>query len=128
MRKFAFQYAIANDVVVLKCWVDHEMATYAWLKGFIHHHKELSLRSPQATSLGRATAFNKTAVAECFYSIKEVPRQYSIQMKQDLQHVKSKSAKQHQENEEHWLWCVVPLVPSELHFHLFFVFPGVRVA
>ncbi|KAJ8884772.1 hypothetical protein PR048_010968 [Dryococelus australis] len=72
MRKFAFHYAVAKDVVVPKCWTNHEIASYAWLKGFLHHHKELSLRSPQATSLGRVTAFNKTTVADFYSNIKDV--------------------------------------------------------
>lgn len=77
-RKFAFQFADTNDVVVPKYWRDHEMASYAWLKGFMHRHKELSLRSPQATSLGRATAFNKTTVAEFFSNMKEVLEKYPV--------------------------------------------------
>ena len=35
----------------------------------MHRHKSLSLRSPQATSLGRATGFNTTTVKEFFTNL-----------------------------------------------------------
>ncbi|KAJ8892748.1 hypothetical protein PR048_005329, partial [Dryococelus australis] len=54
MKEAVVHYAVAHNVVP-KFWTDNEIASYVWLKGFMHHPKELSLRSPQATSLERAT-------------------------------------------------------------------------
>ena len=42
-------------------------------------HKELSVREPGATSLARATAFNKTTVAEFFANLKEALDRYKFQ-------------------------------------------------
>ena len=37
-----------------------------WLKGFMRRHPEISLRSPEPTSMGRAVAFNKANVTKFF--------------------------------------------------------------
>lgn len=43
-------------------WGKNQMAGEVWLKLFMKRHPSLSLRSPQATSLSRATSFNKVNV------------------------------------------------------------------
>ena len=40
------------------------MAGVDWFNAFMKRHPELSIWKPQATSLARATAFNKTTVEE----------------------------------------------------------------
>lgn len=62
LRKFAFQYAIANNLRVPANWTEIKMAGRDWYTQFIKRNTSLSLRSPEATSLGRATAFNQTNV------------------------------------------------------------------
>ena len=44
------------------------MAGPDWLQGFLKRHPELSIRLPQATSMGRAVGFNKPQVSK-FYDI-----------------------------------------------------------
>ena len=39
-----------------------------WLKGFLHRHQHLAVRSPEATSIGRAVGFNRPQV-EKFYGV-----------------------------------------------------------
>ncbi|CAK8685782.1 unnamed protein product [Clavelina lepadiformis] len=41
-----------------------KIAGYKWVKGFLKRHPEISLRSPEATSLARALGFNKPQIAK----------------------------------------------------------------
>ena len=50
-RKLAYEYAIANKITVPQPWVRDESAGKEWLTGFLERQKDLSLRSPEATSL-----------------------------------------------------------------------------
>lgn len=43
-----------------------QMAGRDWFTHFMHRHKDLSIRAPQATSLARATTFNRHSVVEFF--------------------------------------------------------------
>lgn len=64
-RQMAYQMACVNKVLVPKSWQKNEMAGYDWYAGFKERHK-LSVRTAEATSMARATAFNKTTVKEFF--------------------------------------------------------------
>lgn len=50
---------------------DSKMAGLDWLRGFIKRHK-ISLRAPEATSLNRATAFNKEEVTSFYDNLDTV--------------------------------------------------------
>lgn len=65
-RKFAYLYAIKNNKRIPENWSKTETATYDWLRGFMNRNKELSLRTPEPTSLSRGTAFNQHTVGEFF--------------------------------------------------------------
>lgn len=67
LRKFAFQYATANNLQVPTSWTDNKMAGPDWYTSFIKRNSTLSLRTPQATSLSRATTFNKINVELFFF-------------------------------------------------------------
>ena len=44
-------------------WDVNKRAAYDWYHAFMGRHPGLSLRTPESTSLGRASAFNKAKVS-----------------------------------------------------------------
>ena len=61
-RKLAYQFAAKNKMRMPETWTKKKIAGVDWLGGFMRRHPALSLRKPRATSLSRATAFNKENV------------------------------------------------------------------
>lgn len=59
VRSLAFQYAVNNNVKFPVGWSDVELASTDWFGGFLKRKKTLSIGTPEATSLSRATSFNK---------------------------------------------------------------------
>lgn len=78
VRDLAFQYASENSKKVPPKWVEQETATYDWFYGFMSRHKELSLRVPEATSLSRATAFNRHNVGNFFENLKSLLQRFNF--------------------------------------------------
>lgn len=76
--KLAFQYAKAlseqpnSGTKLPKEWIEAEAAGEFWLRGFRKRHPSLSLRKPEATSLARATGFNKENVKKFYDNLKMV--------------------------------------------------------
>ncbi|CAI9732662.1 Hypothetical predicted protein [Octopus vulgaris] len=70
--------AKADGCNIPPTWHETEMAGEDWFSGYLQRHKNLSTRSPQATSLARATSFNKTNVAMFFYQLAEVMLRYKF--------------------------------------------------
>ncbi|KAJ8957511.1 hypothetical protein NQ318_020545 [Aromia moschata] len=64
LRQLAFDFAQANNIPN-NFNKDSKMASKKWIYGFLHRHKNISLRKPEATSYARATGFNR-AVGEAF--------------------------------------------------------------
>ena len=60
-----------------------QMAGESWLQGFMKRHPDLSLRTPTATSMSRATGFNKVKVQEFFdvYKTLSEEHQYTLQIR-----------------------------------------------
>lgn len=68
MRRLAYDLAVhlkINHPFKNKC------AGVDWLKGFLRRHPNLSVRSPEATSLSRAVGFNRPQVARFYDVFKE---------------------------------------------------------
>ncbi|XP_063216749.1 uncharacterized protein LOC134542016 [Bacillus rossius redtenbacheri] len=72
VRKFAFEYAVRLKVRFPSSWADCEMAGADWFSAFLKRHPTLSIRTPEATSLSRATCFNRTNVKAFFDNLKDV--------------------------------------------------------
>ena len=78
-QKFAYDYAVANRVKVPNSWTVNQSASTDWLRAFMKRRSELSLRTPEATSFGRATAFNRHNIAEFFSNVHSVRSRYPYQ-------------------------------------------------
>ncbi len=67
VRRLAYEFAVELKVEhIPESWSKNKQAGPHWFTAFIKRHQELSIRKPQHTSLARATAFNRTTVAEFF--------------------------------------------------------------
>jgi len=67
MRKLA--YDLAEKLQVCHNFsAQTKMAGVEWLRGFISRHPQLSIRTPQGTSINRAVGFNRPKV-EHFYKV-----------------------------------------------------------
>lgn len=71
VKKFAFELASANRKRVPSSWMENKMAGKHWLTQFLRRNP-LSIRSAEATSLGRAMGFNKAVVQKFFNNLKQV--------------------------------------------------------
>ena len=71
-RKLAYQYAMGLNKTVPDPWVRNGMAGADWMTEFLKRNPTISLRSPEATSLSRATSFNKVNVANFFNKLESV--------------------------------------------------------
>ena len=71
-RKLAYDYARTLSKDIPSSWADNERAGEDRLSGFLKRNATISLRSPEATSLSRATSFNRFNVAKFFDILMEV--------------------------------------------------------
>jgi len=62
VRSLAYHCAAKFDIKYPNSWKTEEMTGKDWLTAFLKRNLQLSIRKPEATSLGRATSFNKANV------------------------------------------------------------------
>ena len=79
VRRFAFKCAVAYSLQFPKTWSEKNMAGPDWFTDFLKRNPTLSIKKPQATSLARATAFNKTTVNEFFDNLAKVLERYKLE-------------------------------------------------
>lgn len=78
-RELAYTYAInLKKANIPETWRVEKMAGNDWLDGFRKRNSSLSLRSPEPTSLGRASAFNRTTVTEFFDNLETVMKRFNF--------------------------------------------------
>lgn len=78
LKQLAYEFAKKNNVNVPDNWTKTESASADWLTGFLKRNKELSIRTPQATSLGRATSFNRHNVNLFFEKLSDLFNRYNF--------------------------------------------------
>ncbi|KAJ3666433.1 hypothetical protein Zmor_001875 [Zophobas morio] len=78
VKRLAYDYAKALGKVMPQKWIDTLMAGPDWFSGFLKRHPRLSIRTPQSTSLSRATSFNRTNVAAFFDNLANLFDRYSF--------------------------------------------------
>ena len=67
LRNLAFQIAEVNGITT-RFNAAKKLAGKEWLAGFLKRHPDISLRSPEATSLARASGFNRIQI-ETFFNL-----------------------------------------------------------
>ncbi|XP_003737382.1 uncharacterized protein LOC100904063 [Galendromus occidentalis] len=72
VRKLAFKVAEFYKCDFPPSWASNGMAGPDWFSAFLKRNPSLSIRVPEATSLSRATSFNKTNVSRFFDLLAEL--------------------------------------------------------
>ncbi|XP_018402028.1 PREDICTED: uncharacterized protein LOC108779157 [Cyphomyrmex costatus] len=72
VRRLAYDITVKCDINIPRSWHTNKIAGSDWLTAFLKRNKSLSIRKPEATSLSRATSFNKTNVNNFFDKLAEV--------------------------------------------------------
>lgn len=70
VRGLAYDFAMKLNLPVPESWERCKMAGVDWASNYLKRFPELSVRKPRATSLARATAFNRVNVAAFFDKLK----------------------------------------------------------
>ncbi|XP_071577142.1 uncharacterized protein [Temnothorax nylanderi] len=78
-RGLAFDLANKLNLKVPASWEAARMAGEDWLSSFLKRHPMLSIRKPEATSLARATSFNRTNVERFFALLRSLMEKHHFQ-------------------------------------------------
>lgn len=78
VRKLAYGCASKYKISMPESWQKNKEAGSDWFGAFIKRNTNISIRAPEATSLSRATAFNKTNVSVFFSKLSSVLDKYKF--------------------------------------------------
>ena len=78
VRVLAYECAKRFDIRMPPSWSDVQMAGPDWFSAFLKRHPDLSIRTPEATSLARATSFNRMNVAQFFEKLGNVMERFQF--------------------------------------------------
>ncbi|CAH1963043.1 unnamed protein product [Acanthoscelides obtectus] len=81
-RQLAFQFAKANHNKYPIKWDEKSISGYDWYRGFRHRHPELSLRTPESTSLSQRSSFNRTNATMFFNNLESALKRVKFQSHQ----------------------------------------------
>lgn len=76
LRALAFEFAERNRIAHP---FSNSMAGVGWVNGFMARHPELSVRAPEATSIARATGFNRPQVDRFFGLLRSLYLKHNLQ-------------------------------------------------
>ena len=78
-RRLAFEFAVQNNITIPDNWVKKRITGIDWFLSFQFKYG-LSVRKPEATSLARATAFNRHTVGKFFDQLGDLYDRYKFEM------------------------------------------------
>lgn len=79
VRKLAYECSVRFSLGnIPPSWLKNREAGEDWFTGFIKRNPVLSIRTPEATSAGRASAFNKHNVDEFFTKLGDILLKYKL--------------------------------------------------
>ncbi|XP_072392095.1 uncharacterized protein [Diabrotica undecimpunctata] len=78
LRKLAYSHAAANRISYPPAWNKTRQAGRDWYRGFLDRNPKLSIRTPEATSLARSSAFNRHTVGTFFNQVTNVYTRYQF--------------------------------------------------
>lgn len=78
VRRLAFELADKNNITVPLTWRENSMAGADWLSGFLQRHGDISIRTPEATSISRATSFNLENTSVFFENLAKIREKYAF--------------------------------------------------
>ncbi|KAK2575359.1 hypothetical protein KPH14_000832 [Odynerus spinipes] len=79
VRKLAYQCAVfLNAKNIPPSWHENQIAGIDWFTKFLKRNRSLSIRTPEATSLSRATSFNRTNVVNFFNKYERLLQTYKF--------------------------------------------------
>ncbi|XP_033109662.1 uncharacterized protein LOC117110923 [Anneissia japonica] len=78
IRKLAYECTITYNITRPSSWIEREKAGKDWFTGFMKRNEDISIRQPEATSLGRAIAFNRHNVTMFFDKLSSVLDRYKF--------------------------------------------------
>ena len=81
VRNLAFQIASKNNINMPHSWLEKSIAGEEWLHSFLKRHKDLTIRTPEATSIGRAASFNQENVTRFYENLKIVRERHNFEAK-----------------------------------------------
>lgn len=81
VRRLAYDLAVRYDMKRPSTWDENKIAGQEWFLGFMKRNPELSVRCAEATSLSRATSFNRTNVNAFFNNLDKVMERYNFEPK-----------------------------------------------
>ena len=81
VRNLAFQIASKNNINMPHSWLEKSLAGEEWLHSFLKRHKDLTIRTPEATSIGRAASFNQENVTRFYENLKIVRERHNFEAK-----------------------------------------------
>ncbi|GBP81121.1 hypothetical protein EVAR_88218_1 [Eumeta japonica] len=77
-KNLAFIYVKKNDLNYPNNWDKYKKAGDDWLSSFLSRHDQISLRTPEATSVARAKGFNRHEVGRFYENLEALTEKYNI--------------------------------------------------